>query len=269
MTASAKPEAEGESWPERNPESSSPEAEAGGSPEGDGSPEAEGWPEAGPEWDVAKATWAEAWPLHVYLFALAYLLISLVAAHVALAALLRLRGPRLTSMTKTTVSLSAMVCSFSLTRAVLLLADPYSSRGCLPFVAVRLLWSLGLPGFTASFSIMLLMLLDSTKLSLGPPRFQNVATVSLLWLLHVLVVLGSDLLVLYVRADVRVLLVLCQLLFVLYGILVALGYAYVGVRMRNNLKASNTGGHEGTVGDLFAFFFFFSCLVHFHLSPLN
>ena len=49
----------------------------------------------------------------------------------------------------------------------------------------------------------------------------------------------------YVQADVRPLLVMCQMLFVLYGALVSVGYAYVGVRMRGNVKASSEGYHEG------------------------
>jgi hypothetical protein len=78
-------------------------------------------------------------------------------------------------MEKTTVALMLMVLSFSLTRFLFLLLDPYYSRGLMPFLVTRLLFSLGLPGFTASFSIMLLILIDTTRLSLGPPKFRKVS----------------------------------------------------------------------------------------------
>lgn len=227
--SSSQPEAGVDPWAEVDPVS--------------GKAEPESWPEAGPEWDVAKSLWDEAWPFHVYVFSLAYIAITLIAAYIVATALLQ-RGPR-SSMNKTTIALNIMVFSFSASRAVFLLIDPYFSENVVPFVAARLVWSLGIPGFTASFSIMLLILLDTTRLSLAPPRFQNVGTVGIIWLVHLLVVLTTDLLVMYVQADVRPLLVMCQLLFVLYGALVSMGYAYVGVKMRGNVKASSEGYHEG------------------------
>ncbi|KAL8593010.1 hypothetical protein ACOMHN_017940 [Nucella lapillus] len=237
---SSQPDAEAEAEAEIS--SSEPEVESGTWPESELA-EPESWPEVGPEWAVARAAWGEAWPGHVYFFALAFLGLSLLAAYIALTSLLTQTGPR-TSMQKTSLGLTLMIASFTLTRALSLLTDPYFSTHVLPFVAARLLWSLGLPGLTASFSTMLLILLDTTRLSLAPPRFQSLTSVTLIWLLHLAVVLLTDLLLLYVKADVRFLLVMCQMLFVLYGALVALGYGYVGVKMRANIKASSQGYHE-------------------------
>lgn len=238
--SSASPEGESESSPETGTGRESAWAEvepvlAAAEPES--------WPEAGPEWDAARSVWEEAWPLHVYFFSLAFLAVSVIAAYIVARALLQ-RGPR-SSMSKTAIALNLMVFSFASTRAVFLLVDPYFSENVVPFIAARLVWSLSIPGFTASFSIMLLILLDTTRLSLAPPRFQNVGTVTVIWFVHLLIVLTSDLLVMYVQADVRPLLVMCQMLFVLYGALVSVGYAYVGVRMRGNVKASSEGYHEG------------------------
>lgn len=195
------------------------------------------WPEPGPNWDEAYDEWSFAWPLHVYVFAAAYLLISVVAIYIIFSIYtahqaesqdnvsnrgrsgstnpptpygqsqdnvrersgLMTAGPNTlpvragsvsadrdrsgsyqegrkgSSMEKTTVALMLMVLSFSLTRFLFLLLDPYYSRGLMPFLVTRLLFSLGLPGFTASFSIMLLILIDTTRLSLGPPKFRKVS----------------------------------------------------------------------------------------------
>ncbi|KAK7114327.1 proline-rich transmembrane protein 3-like [Littorina saxatilis] len=233
---SAQPEvASGGAWAEVNAE---PDTEnfAGADPES--------WPEAAPDWNEAKSEWDEAWPVHVYFFASAYLVVSVVAGYFVLISLAQRGGSR-TSMNKTTIGLNAMIITFAATRALVLFIDPYFSDGVFPFVVARLLWSLGIPGFTASFSIMLLILLDTTKLSLAPPRFQKVGTIGVIWLVHVVVVATTDLLMMYVdEGDVLPLLVICQMLFVLYGALVSLGYGYVGVKMRGNLKASSQGHHE-------------------------
>ena len=171
--SSASPEGESESSPETGTGRESAWAEvepvlAAAEPES--------WPEAGPEWDAARSVWEEAWPLHVYFFSLAFLAVSVIAAYIVARALLQ-RGPR-SSMSKTAIALNLMVFSFASTRAVFLLVDPYFSENVVPFIAARLVWSLSIPGFTASFSIMLLILLDTTRLSLAPPRFQNVGTVT-------------------------------------------------------------------------------------------
>nr|KAG5690608.1 hypothetical protein BaRGS_022612 [Batillaria attramentaria] len=212
------------------------EAEAAGAePEPQSEPEA--WPEAGPDWPSAKTLWQSAWPFHVYFFSFAFIVISLVALYTVVTALWH-KHRRSSAMGRTAIALNVMVFSFAITRAVFLLADPYFSEEVVPFIAARLVWSFGIPGFTASFSIMLLILLDTTKMSLGPPRFQRLGTVVVIWVLHMLIVLITDLLVFYVEADVRPLLVMCQMLFVVYGALLALGYVYVGVKMKGNLKAS-------------------------------
>ncbi|KAK7114328.1 proline-rich transmembrane protein 3-like [Littorina saxatilis] len=208
------------------------------------SADAESWPEPQPDWDKAKSEWNEAWPVHVYFFASAYLVVSVVAGYLLLTSLARPGGSR-TSMNKTTIGLNAMIITFAATRALVLFVDPYFSEGAFPFVVTRLIWSLGIPGFTASFSIMLLILLDTTKLSLAPPRFQKVGTIVAIWIVHVVVVTTTDLFMMYFgEGDVRPLLVFCHMLFVLYGALVSLGYGYVGVKMRGNLKASTQGHHE-------------------------
>jgi hypothetical protein len=179
--------------------------------------EPEAWPEAGPEWEEAYSEWRSAWPLHVYLFAIAFLLVSVVALYIIASIIVARCGlsysgkasssssssggggggggkagvvstnsagssdtephhePRgASAMEKTTVALMLMVLSFSLSRCLFLLLDPYFSRADVPFVLARLLFSLGVPGLTASFSILLLILLDTTRLSLGPPRFRKV-----------------------------------------------------------------------------------------------
>ena len=82
----------------------------------------------------------------------------------------RHRETNLSSMQKTTLLLALMVFSFSFMRMIYLFVDPYNKDQVLPFIFSRILFSGGFPGFSASFMLLLLILLDSTKLSLGPPR---------------------------------------------------------------------------------------------------
>ncbi|KAJ8320473.1 hypothetical protein KUTeg_002060 [Tegillarca granosa] len=196
-------------------------------------PEVEGWPEPGPEWNKAFQEWGTAWPVHVYLISSAYLVLAILAL-IYIIILCRSMKDRMKN--RLTLSLLVMIFLFNFTRGLGLLLDPYSTSGLMTVVGARLLWSFGLPGLTASFSLVMLVLLDTTRMTIGPPRFQKLSTIIIITVLHLVVVYTSDLVV-FIKDEAKAMLVLCQALFISYGLLLTTGYCYVGVKIHENCKA--------------------------------
>ncbi|XP_050398417.1 uncharacterized protein LOC126816193 [Patella vulgata] len=204
---------------------------------------AELWPEPGPNWTESYTEWGEAWPIHVYLFALAYLAIALFGIFLIITIVFNRSG---TPINKTTIALNSMITFFAITRSVTLFLDPYSSERSVPFMVSHVIWSIGIPGLTSSFSIVLLILLDTTKMEVAPPRFQKLSVIAFITAVHMLIVISFDILVMLYGSTVKVLLIICQLLFVTYGLVVSVGFLYVGVKIRKNLSASTSSSKDPT-----------------------
>jgi hypothetical protein len=67
----------------------------------------------------------------------------------------------------------------------------------------------------------------------------QVSVVTAIWAVHMVVVILTDLLVLYApHVDFRALLMVCQMIFIFYGLIVSAGFAYVAVHMAKNLRSS-------------------------------
>lgn len=209
--------------------------------------EPENWPEPGPNWTYAFVELGHAWPFHVVFFGLMYLLIASVASVV----LLGIITSPLKSMSRImTMSLNVMLVLFGATRCLSLFIDPYSSRNTLPFEVSRLLWSLGLPLLTSGFSLMLLALLDTTKMTVAPPRFQKLSTILGITLGHTVLVLSVDTIVFFFVAA-KWLLVVCECIFVIWGLLLAIGYFVVAVKLRKNFASTwNTKAMQGNINTL-------------------
>ncbi|XP_071083485.1 proline-rich transmembrane protein 3-like [Haliotis cracherodii] len=206
--------------------------------------EAEVWPEPGPNWQQSYQDWGEAWPLHVYIFGLMYILLMLFGILLISAMFAGNKGQR---RSKTTIALNAMISFFGGTRALTLFMDPYSSTKSVPFLLSHMLWSVGFPGLTASFSIVLLILLDTTKMDIAPPKFQKLSNIILITTLHLMIVSVVDVLVMFFGAQVKALLVFCQILFVIYGLALAIGFTYAGYMIKRNLSASDGVKDEQTL----------------------
>lgn len=224
------------STPEPEPEvTSEPEPEI--KPEPDVEPET-AWAEPEPEWSTALSDWGVAWELHVYIFAGCYLLILLLAS---LSLSYFFKNKQLIKSGKLTVSLLFMVTLFTVLRSLTMFIDPYGTTGIIPGDYFRTLWSLALPGLTASFSMLLLVLLDTTKMSLGPPRFQKLSTLLIFTTCHFGIVVTSDI-AFSVCDSCKGMLLFCQILFIVYGALLACGYMYSSVVIYKNCAAGDKQG---------------------------
>lgn len=90
-----------------------------------------------------------------------------------------------------------------------------------------------------AFSILLLILLESTKISLAPPRLQNIWVLLGFTVVPTVIMLTFNLLVLYVR---EVWYLVSYVTILGWGIFICVGYLIAGRRMWRNLKSSRQLG---------------------------
>ena len=94
----------------------------------------------------------------------------------------------------------------------------------------------------SAFSILLLILLETTKTSLAPPRFQNIWVLLAITAVLTSVILTFNLLVLYKAADREFWSFLSYLALSAWGTLICIGYVVAGRRMWRNLQSSREIG---------------------------
>ncbi|XP_044178966.1 uncharacterized protein LOC114956442 isoform X1 [Acropora millepora] len=198
---------------------SEPETEPEGETKSETAAEPETWGEPGPEWEKAFKLWKAAWPIHVYLFATAFLFIGIYAGYYVVLNIYDGLGRKYLS-----VCLNAMVLLFGMTRALVLFFDPYHQGDLIDALFfMRLLWSIGGPCLTASDSLIILALVETARVSVAPPMFQKLRTISIVIAIHfVLVVVADTLVSFYMEAKLMIL--LCQVFFSVWGITLGSGY---------------------------------------------
>ena len=192
--------------------------------------EPETWPEPGPRWSEAFEKWRAAWYIHVYFFAIAFLAIGSYAGYYVILNIYDgLRGKYLS------VCLNGMVLLFGTTRAFVLFLDPYHQGSLIKALfTMRLLWSIGGPCLTASDSLIILALVETARVSIAPPRFQRLETISIVIAFHFVLVIVSDTIVsIYMEAKIMIL--LCQLFFSVWGITLGAGYANLAYKLDKQL----------------------------------
>lgn len=229
MEPPATPEGEPEGEPESEPEGSTGEPPAATEPTSE--PEIS-WPEPEPDWPEAFTQWKDAWPIHTYGFATVFTIIALIPPlemfrmHVDKAKISALKS-----------SLLITIFIFSSTRAVALFVDPYGSTKRFYLVVTQLLFALGHPCIISALSLLLLVLIDTTKMNIAPPKFQRVKFIIPVLISHIALVVVTDLVVVYFL-EAKILLLMCQIYFLVLGLLLAVGYVRVGWKIRTNIRAN-------------------------------
>lgn len=193
-------------------------------------PEPENWPEPGPRWQQAYQLWKWGWEFHVYFFATTYLMMGLYAGYFVVFNIYDGLNKKYLS-----VSLNIMVLVFGLSRALVLYFDPYHQGNLInALIIMRFIWSIGGPCLTTADSLVILALVETAKVSLAPPRFQKPGNILVVVIIHFILVLLSDTIVsLYV--DAKIMLLLCQIFFVLWGGFLGLGYFLLGYKLDKKL----------------------------------
>lgn len=211
--------------------STTPYTEPESNPE-PGNNTAQGIPEPAPDWPSAFQTWKWAWPLHVYLFSALYLAVAIIAC-VSLGIELVVR---MLKFNRLKVSFFTHMTIFTLTRAILLLIDPYVSNRLSNGIPTFVIWSLGTPLILSTFSLLLFALIDTTRIHLTPPRFQNLFVVTAISVGNVCVVFILDIIVVH-HNETGILVFLCQLYITMFGLLLCTGFFYVAQKLSKNTNA--------------------------------
>ena len=190
------------------------------------------WAESNPNMTEAVDVLQYGFQIHVYFFATCYAILLSYAIYSIVATTMGHQKRK-----RLGISLHMMIAVSSLTRALTLFIDPYGFAMILPCPVNVIIWSLGWPGIVSSYSIFFLAALESTQLTIGPPRFQRLSTLAVIIAVSIAYVLFADLLVSYLPSAIISMLV-CELMFVVWGLALSLGFVYVWCRMRRNLSAS-------------------------------
>lgn len=199
----------------------------------DSKPSSQGWPEPSPDWsDQGLGHWA--WKLHTYGFAGFYLIFALDGVW------LLIREWKLYSRSKLHVRFLNLELLFtSLVRGFVLLFDPYGTRdlGKAWSLFTLILWGLATASVISAFSILLLILLDTTQMSLGPPRLQKLSVLLSITALNCAFFIAANTAAFFV-VDIKTIIFACRFLFVLWGLTFCVGYAMTCSRIRRNLNSS-------------------------------
>lgn len=193
------------------------------------------WPEPAPDWPEAKKVWKWGWPFHVYFFAVLYCFVIIRGVYV----LLR-QGKAHICRKDHRFIFNLLLLAFGITRALFLIWDPYGSmpgHTKTELIICIITFGVGTACITSAFSFLLLIVLESTRISLAPSKFQNRAFLLGVLTVNVLYVIISDLIVAHFH-EAMVMILICQITFALWGFLIALGYAFAAARLWRNLKAS-------------------------------
>ena len=204
--------------------------------------------EPSPDWDDAKYIWGAAWPAHWIGYTSLFGLLGIMTV-VAIVRIIRAKKGRQRVISKFSLSVTATLLVFSVSRLLYMLIRPYQSNQCLfgaisncPDFLVVFILSLGLPSLTSAFTLLHLALLDVTKMRLSKfSKLQNwkflLSLVSLSYILSVTVELIN------VSYNTIYLITICQTYFIIWSSCLVAAYLYTGLRIatsnRNTLMALN------------------------------
>ena len=198
-------------------------------------------PEPQPDWDGgAKDTLGWLWPTHCYLFAALFII---VAVSTITALVVTRRSQRNTSIVKTTM-LCAII-TMSVCRALtLLLVDPYLSGGRTSSIWWKfcyiLLTGIGTASLTAALAILLYVTTVSTRIISTCRQDHLGRVVCGISIGNFFFFTTSDVITtLFKQVRVgKIMLAICQTTFALWGIVVALGFAFLTYKLRRNAHAT-------------------------------
>lgn len=194
------------------------------------------WAEPSPNWLEAIKEWNWLWEVHIYGFGTIFVLITLFAVFYLIYS-------RKTTFSKHRVHLAVMniaLLTAGFFRALILFWDPYASSKDttdLQLLVCIISWGTSTACITSSFSIMLLIFLETTKISLGPARLKNLPCLMSITLANIFYLIMSDLVV-WFHPQAKVMIFICHVSFAIWGLTVSIGYLVAGIRMWRNLKSS-------------------------------
>ena len=204
-----------------------------------------------PQWDLALRTWQWVWPLHWAGIGSLFVLMALYATW----SIIIMSSGKNKRRQPLSLVINILLVILGLTRALFLFINPYESEQCYilpncPMILTRLLFGLGLPCFTASFSLIHLTFLQLTKLTLYPAKLQSIKVLICVISIHFGLAIITEV-IMFTNANWRWLTIVCQGFFILFCLLLSTSFIYSGRKVikyarQNSSRMQRLGGRLST-----------------------
>lgn len=148
------------------------------------------------------------------------------------------------------LALNFLVLLLAVSRSVYLFVDAYNSNALLPPLAAYLLNAVVFPCLTSTFSLMFSALLAATRMTFISKSVTSAKLVAVVIAVHFLLSFTTDILT-GLHLDARVLLFVCQVFYVLWGLVIFFGFTiifsrlYKAALLRQNLMDKHTSRKLG------------------------
>ena len=174
-----------------------------------------------PDWLEAKQKWGDWWYFHIYFIGLMYFLVGLFVA----ANILFLAMSKKLPQKPYYISLNAMVFIFSVERGIFMFVDAYNIHGTLPPAVAYLFLSIGLPCMTSAFYLIFAAWFKATKMQVTH-RVHKTSTMVIIITSHFTLSIFFDLVAGF-NVHTVILLIICQVCFIIMALLLAGAYFYL------------------------------------------
>ncbi|PIO16403.1 hypothetical protein AB205_0221650, partial [Aquarana catesbeiana] len=180
------------------------------------------------KWDDLRHTLSFAWDMHIYGTGSLFLLLSLIA-------LVNLIGSPILQVTYLpyVIVANGLLFAIGILRGVFFLLDPYGTKGKISRPISLVLCNVTFPLMISTFATLVLLVLKIARLQLLPPKFQSLALLAVIAVIHFIVLLSADLLTHLLNPSVNMVL---QILSISWGIFLMVGNFVAYYRLRKSSK---------------------------------
>lgn len=183
-----------------------------------------------PDWKVARKLWGAAWELHWIGFGLAFSAL-VVSSSVAL---VQAKRRKMFGRKPYVIAINSLLLILGITRALYLLIDPYESKQNgikMPKWFAQFLFNIAFPCLTSSFGLIFLVFLRVAKLQLVSERLSNARYLIAVISFHFAIVVIADIAAAVDYSNVHILFIICQLFFIIWGLLLSATFIYSGLKV--------------------------------------
>ena len=163
---------------------------------------------------------------HVYFFGAAFGLVALYS----LFSIIRLYKRKHLLSQKYFISLNLLIFLMGTDRCLYLLIDAYNSNSIMPSIVAYILYTLFLPCVTSTFCLLFLSLLAATRMKFISPSIQKTKVILAVIIIHFTLAITADILTV-LHLDASVILFLCQLFYIIWGLFLFVGFMYIFGRL--------------------------------------
>lgn len=183
-----------------------------------------------PDWKEARELWGIAWEFHWIGFGLAFSALAITSS----IALVRANKKKRFGRKRYVIAINSLLLILGVTRALYLLIDPYESKQNgikMPKWFAQFLFNVAFPCLTSSFGLIFLVFLRVAKLQLVSERLKNARYLVGIILFHFAIVLVADIAAAIDYSNVHILFIICQLFFIIWGLLLSATFIYSGLKV--------------------------------------